>query len=311
MKANHASSLTLALSLVIGCGPDTGSVSEARRDEGRKLLVYTTSYPVQYFAERIGGDAADVVFPAPPEIDPAHWSPDPEIIAEYQAADLILLSGGGYARWIGHASLPRATMVDASQSIADRLIPLEGGPSHQHGPTGQHSHEGAAFTLWLDPELATEQARTVAEAFAKARPDAAADFSARLADLEEDLRLLDRELAAATREIEAQPLLFSHPVYQYLEHRYGLNARSLEWEPNQAPSAAQWRELEALLTQHSAQLMVWEAEPLPETRSRLASMGLGVAVFEPLGNRPTQGDWLQTMRRNARELSVAREDPEL
>ena len=30
-----------------------------------KLTVYTVNYPLAYFAERIGGDAAEVVLPVP------------------------------------------------------------------------------------------------------------------------------------------------------------------------------------------------------------------------------------------------------
>jgi zinc transport system substrate-binding protein len=304
MKPIHALALMLTVVLLVGCRSDTESVSEARRDERAKLRVYTTSYPIYYFAERIGDDKVEVVFPAPVGIDPAHWSPDPETVVDYQGADLILLSGAGYESWIDRASLPRARLVDTAEAIGDRLIPLQGGPTHQHGPEGQHTHEGAAVTLWLDPDLAIEQARAIAKAFADARPAAAAGFSARLAGLEEDLRVLDRALVAATKAIGTQPLLFSHPVYAYLERRYGLNARSLHWEPDQSPSPAQWRELEALLARHPAQLMVWEAEPLAESRSRLASLGVGVVVFEPLGNRPVEGDWLQAMRRNAQELAL-------
>ena len=35
------------------------------------LNIYTVNYPLAYFAERIAGDQAKVVFPAPPGVDPA------------------------------------------------------------------------------------------------------------------------------------------------------------------------------------------------------------------------------------------------
>ena len=69
-----------------------------------KIVVYTVNYPLAYFAERIGGGGVTVEFPAPEEIDPAFWKPAPEIIAAYQTADVILLNGAGFARWIGQAS---------------------------------------------------------------------------------------------------------------------------------------------------------------------------------------------------------------
>ena len=57
------------------------------------LSVYTVNYPLAYFAERIAGDQARVVFPAPSDVDPAFWQPDRETIRTYQQADLILLNG--------------------------------------------------------------------------------------------------------------------------------------------------------------------------------------------------------------------------
>ena len=55
-----------------------------------KLLIYTVNYPLQYFAQRIGGEFVTVKFPAPPGIDPAFWNPDTKTVAEYQSADVIL-----------------------------------------------------------------------------------------------------------------------------------------------------------------------------------------------------------------------------
>jgi ABC-type Zn uptake system ZnuABC Zn-binding protein ZnuA len=75
-------------------------------------MVYTVNYPLQYFAERIGGDRVDVRLPAPADVDPAYWSPGAETVAAYQGADLILLNGAGYAQWVQRASLPRAQRVD-------------------------------------------------------------------------------------------------------------------------------------------------------------------------------------------------------
>jgi len=51
--------------------------------------------------------------------------------------------------------------------------------------------------------------------------------------------------------------------------------------------------------------MLWEAEPLPQTRDRLAAVGLRLAVFDPAGNRPATGDYFSVMRRNIVSLETA------
>ena len=221
------------------------------------LTVYVVHYPLRYFAERIGGEFVRVVFPAPTDVDPADWSPDAETVAAYQAADLVLLNGASYARWVQRASLPRARLVDTSAAFRDRLIAQDAATTHIHGPEGAHSHADVAFTTWLDPALAILQARAVANAFAEARPEHEAAFGAGLAALETALGELDARLAEATRAIGETPLLFSHPVYQYFARRYGLNARSLHWEPDEPPDEPAWRALEELLVEHPARSMIW------------------------------------------------------
>jgi zinc transport system substrate-binding protein len=298
----------IAAATLAGCGEgEPGAVAPAAR-KGDRLSVFVVNYPLQYFAEQIGGDRVAVVFPAPPDQDPAYWSPDPGTVAAYQAADLILLNGAGYASWVQRSSLSRARLVDTSAGFPEQLIPLEENVTHSHGPEGDHTHRGTAFTTWLDPGLAILQAKAVRDAFAKARPDREAIFQQGFSTLEADLRELDRRLTVAAEAIGDAPLLFSHPVYQYLIRRYGWNARSVHWEPEQPPSETMWRELEELLATHPARWMVWEGEPNDSTVKRLETMGLVSVVYAPCSSVPGEGDFLAVMRANlvGLERAVAR-----
>lgn len=110
-----------------GCGsPDPAGAPASNGDEAGKLSVHVVNYPLYYFAERIGGVRVHVEFPAPADIDPAFWSPDADTVAGFQAADLILLNGAGYAKWAGRAICrrrdwwihPRASATGTSRSRA-------------------------------------------------------------------------------------------------------------------------------------------------------------------------------------------------
>jgi zinc transport system substrate-binding protein len=292
---------SIAAAAVLACGP--GEQPEPARpvatEAAAPLAVYAVNYPLRYFAERIGGDLVQVVFPAPADVDPAHWSPGADTVAAYQAADLILRNGAGYARWVQRASLPRARLVDTSASFGDRLIAQDAAPSHIHGPEGAHAHADLAFTTWLDPELAILQARAVAEAFAGARPEHAAAFRSGMAALETALGELDARLGESARAIGETPLLFSHPVYQYFARRYSLNSRSLHWEPDEPPGERAWRALEDLLVEHPARWMIWEAAPSEATLRRLEALGVRSIVYSPCAKAPEEGDFLSVMRGNA------------
>ena len=272
------------------------------------LSVYTVNYPLAYFAERLAGENAAVVFPAPDDVDPAFWKPDMATIRSYQEADLILLNGAGYAKWVKNVSLPRLRTVDTSASIGDQLIRTQGGIAHTHGAGAEHSHAGTAFTTWLDLSLAARQARAVADALQRRLPQQHQLIEENYLALERSLLALDEQLLKLVKMGPALPLLGSHPVYQYLARRYGINLKSLFWEPGELPGEEQWRQLEALQASHQAKWMIWEAQPLAETAARLGKLGIQSIVIAPAGNRPAEGDFIDAMEQNLANLKLVYEE---
>lgn len=292
--------LLLSCFVALACSQEPAP--EAAPARQGPLRVIAVNAPLASFARAIGGGAVAVDVPAPPGVDPALWSPDPETVAEVQQADLVLRNGAGYARWIDRASLRSERLVDTSAGFRDALIPVDDTVVHQHGPAGEHSHGALAFTIWLDLRLARLQAGAVAAAFAAARPAQADGFATREAALAARLERLDQRLAAASARFGAAPLLLSHPVYQYPTARYGWNARALHWEPDQLPGDEQWQVLDALLEGHRARWMLWEAAPSAETRRRLNARDITPVVFAPGANLPPDQDWLDLMEANLTRL---------
>ena len=270
-----------------------------------KLSVYVVNYPLKYFAERIGGEHVKVVFPAPATVDPAYWMPEIKTISAYQQADLILLNGAGYAKWIYQVSLPQSKLVNTSAKFEEQYIRVKGAVSHSHGPGGQHAHEGVAFTTWIDFNLAAGQAKAIAVAFGRRRPQLKNTFEKKFADLKKDLLALDQSIKAIVSKNRNQPLIASHPVYDYFARRYGLNINSVHWEPDEIPSREQWMELQNMLKHHPTQWMIWEGTPLKEPVERLKSLGINSLVYDPCGNTPQEGDFLKIMHQNVENLQRA------
>jgi zinc transport system substrate-binding protein len=262
------------------------------------LTVYTVNYPLQYFTQRIAGDHARVVFPAPADVDPAFWMPDHKTIGEYQQADLILLNGAAYAKWVSKVSLPRLRQVDTSKAFKDGLITVRDTVTHSHGPAGEHSHTGTAFTIWLDFYQAVQQAEAIAEALSRKQPEHKSDFENNLAALRKDLMGLDLEIQQAIAKKPHQLLFASHPIYHYLARRYQLQIEDMVWEPDDMPNDQQWQQLRLAQERFPAGWMLWEKQPLPEIVQQLDSMGIGIAVFDPCAKRPASGDFLSVMHDN-------------
>jgi zinc transport system substrate-binding protein len=292
--------------LATACGQAPVEVGEtAAAPAAAPLTVYTVNYPLSYFATRIGGDRVRVEFPAPPDGDPAAWAPGAEDIVAYQQADLILLNGAGYAGWTRIVTLPEDKLVNTSASFADRYISEDSG-SHSHGPDGEHSHEAeTAFTTWLDPQLAIAHAAAIRDALSARQPEAAADFQAGFEALQSDLTSLDTDFEAVFGQLGDAPVVFSHPVYQYLERRFGINGVSVHWEPGEMPGNEELMKLANRLVSHPAQMMIWEGEPMPDTVAALSAMSVDSVVLDPCGNRPADGDFLTVMQENVANLRAA------
>ena len=266
------------------------------------LDIYVVNYPLQYFAERIGDEHVKVTLPVPADMDPVYWRPKIADIGAYQQADLILLNGAGYAQWVNTVSLPRSKTVDTSRSFKGRYITVKETMTHSHGAEGEHAHEGLAFTTWLDLKLAAKQAEAIAKALSIKRPKQKELFMANYQSLEKDLLELDSRIKNIVSSDNIKPVIFSHPVYDYFEKAYGVNGRSVHWEPDQVPSPDQIARLNKQLEDHPAKWMIWEGAPMKSSVEILKKMGIQSVVFTPCGNVPTEGDFMMVMKQNVANI---------
>ena len=270
------------------------SGSPERSSDGKTVL--TTFYPTQYFAERIAGDHLNIGCPVPADADPVFWKPDKAAIQKYQAADLIIINGADFEKWIKMASLPENRIVDTTKSFEQDFIQYKESVAHKHGPEGEHTHEGTDGHTWLDPNNAKIQAAAIHRALAKRWPQHATDFEKNFQLLVADLDALDD----AFGQIDAgSPLLASHATYNYVARRYGWEITSLELDPDLLPPK------DAIPAGHAAQVLLWESPPREQSVALLEKRhGVRSVVFSPA---ESQGelDYLATMKANLERLSRA------
>ncbi|MEO0544967.1 MAG: zinc ABC transporter substrate-binding protein [Pseudomonadota bacterium] len=259
-----------------------------------RLSVVAVNYPLQYIAERLLGERADVVFPVPEGVDPSFWRPTIADISNIQAADLILLNGAGFASWVDRVSLPRSKLVDTSAGIKDQLIVTES-IVHSHGDGGEHTHEGIATYTWLDPTLAIAQARAIMAAAIRLGLVDANDVEDSFDALSADLEMLDDQTQKALNGSTDVHLIATHPRYQYFARRYAVPISALEWDAGSEPSDEQVKDLEKLVSETGARILIWEAEPSAGTVEAIAELGVTSVTFSPLA-QPTDGmDYLQAI----------------
>ena len=226
------------------------------------------------------------------------------MILKFQQADLIILNGAGYAKWTRKTSLPLLRTVDTSRSFTSDFIKTTSAVTHSHGPSGDHSHGGTAFTTWLDFSLAAQQAEAIYQALLRKRPSSQEYFTKNLEALKKDLLQLDDQMLDLSRKKPNLPLIASHPIYQYMAKRYTLNLKMVMWEPDVYPEKEDWKHFEGIVKDEDIQWMVWEGQPLTESENRLEDMGIKSVVFSPCFAKPQQGDFLSVMQQNVHNFMM-------
>ena len=268
-----------------------------------KTVVQSVNYPLHYFATRLATESFDLQYLVDPEVDPAFWKPKDADLTVFQKADLILLNGATYEKWMKTVSLPAAKMLDTSKAFAKTYLKAES-KEHRHGDGSVHSHAGTAFTTWIDFSQASQQAEAIATRFKKMQPGSAEKIDANLVALKSDLDALDASMKAFGEKWGDQPLVASHPIYQYLARAYGLKIEAIEWEPGMEIKDKDLADLKKILAKHPAKWMIWEDAPTAENIAVIDALGVKSVVFSPSANVPGEGDWLGVMKANLANLEA-------
>jgi zinc transport system substrate-binding protein len=300
------------VTLLVAAGVILGGCDKKKSEEDKKSrgVIYTTFYPTKYFAERIGGEAVEVVCPVPDDEGAIFWQPDRKMIEEYQKADLIIINGAEFAKWVLKVSLPETKVVNTAKPFEDEFIVFENAIRHSHGLTGEHAHEGIDGHTWLDPVNAKIQAQEIKKAMASKFGQHKEEFERGFAALAKDLDAFDAKLRSYTKTYKNEPILASHPAYNYVARRYGWNVKNLDLDPEEVPSDETFNGIKEMLKSFPAKYLLWEAYPLKEIAERFKSeLGIDSVEFSPcelLGKEAIGAglDYLTVMKQNLENIEV-------
>ncbi|MEM0983868.1 MAG: metal ABC transporter substrate-binding protein [Planctomycetota bacterium] len=208
---------TLLIAVAPLCLTACGSKQSQAPTRTIEPIVVATTGAHASLASRIADGAIDVVCILPPGTDAASWWPAEDDVRRLQSAQLILLNGFGLESWSSNIALPRSRVLDLSRSVRIEPIIMPG-VTHSHGPDGDHSHDLENPYVWLDPALAIEQTRAIAERMSRAFPDSAEDFEANAAVVVAELSAIDQKLKAL--DLGGRPIAADGPQFDYVARRY-------------------------------------------------------------------------------------------
>ena len=278
--------LALAAGAVTGCTPAEGS--------GQPEVV-ASFYPLQYVAERVVGDHAEVTNLTEPGVEPHDVELSPRQTAKVSSASVVFHEKG----------LQPAVDQVISNDRPDHVVDAADAVDLQKG-----EDEGLDPHFWLDPTLLGRAAAAFTDTMAKADPDHAADFRANNTRLQADLEKLDRDFRTGLAECATRKVVVSHDAFGYLGERYDLDVHAIAGlSPDAEPSARRLGELADLIRDDDITTVFTERLASPKLADTLASdLGIATAVLDPiegLADEDGDGDYLGLMRENLAALQKA------
>ena len=312
-RLRAAAAVALLTPLLAACGDPFGGGAEA----GTGPRVVASFYPLQYVAERVAGEHAQVTSLTSPGVEPHDLELSVEQTATLADADLVLYEKGMQpavdeaVQQNGPDEAIETTEVSPLEETGDHAG--EESPDEHADETAEehaeHAHEDGDPHFWLDPLKLAEVGDTLGERMAEVDPDHAEAYRANAADLRDDLAALDEEYTSILDDCARDTVVVSHDAFGYLE-RYGLHFEAIAGlSPDAEPSPAHLAELQDLIEREGITTVFSETLASPAMARTIASdLGLDTGVLDPvegLGDETAQEDYLSLMRQNLVALQEA------
>lgn len=257
MKKTTFISIFMVIAAVLsGCAQDR---ADQEKDEGL-LQVYTTVYPLQFFAQQIGGEYVNVETIYPPGADEHTFEPSQKDMMALADSDLFFYVGLGLEGFVDKANKilknEDVKMVPVGESLhldeagehQDEAHNEDGTVEESHNEQGHdeedhtdendhadeknteddgHNHGDYDPHVWLDPVYANELALAIKEHLTAQMPEHKDTFEKNYTELTAQLKDLDQQFSKVVGSAKRNEILVSHSAFSYWEERYGIQQISI------------------------------------------------------------------------------------
>lgn len=318
-----------ALTLSACMSPSTSGGSSSK--DG-KLTVMASFYPLQYLAEKIGGEHVSVSSLTPDGAEPHELELSPKMVDSLSSADAVIYLAG-FQSAVDEAIEQQAPKTVIDVSPAAELIEAGTDANHpsedeedtadeaQSGQTEAHDHEGHDHEghdhhhdmstdphFWLDPTRMAHAATLVGDKLAEADSAHADVYKANAKALAEELNTLSDTLVTKTSNCKVKTFVTAHTAFGYLADRTGLTQVGISGlDPESSPSPARLADIAQTAKEQGVTTIFTEALIDPKVAQTLADdLGITTAVLDPIESQTDASkDYAATMNSNIDALTKA------
>ncbi|MDP7088294.1 MAG: metal ABC transporter substrate-binding protein, partial [Dehalococcoidia bacterium] len=176
--------ILLAISILTGCD------RELEEADGGKINVVTTTYPLTFIAERIGGKRISIVQIVKPGVEAHDFEPAPSDVIQIKESDIFIYNHPSLEGW-SSGLIDRSNISADSNTIWVQTIQLEESDKEH----GHDEHAGIDPHVWLNPLDYLEQSERILSGLVEADPQGSHDYTRNADALKVELLALDKNLS--------------------------------------------------------------------------------------------------------------------
>ena len=328
-----AAACAAATALALSACTSTATSGDSSSKDG-KLAVMASFYPLQYLAEKIGGEHVSVTSLTPDGAEPHDLELSPKMVDSLSSADAVVYLAG-FQSAVDEAIeqqapktvidvSPAAELVEAgtdanhpSEEEEEATDEAQSGETeaHDHDHEG-HDHEGhdhhhdmsADPHFWLDPTRMAKAATLVGDKLAEADSAHADVYKANAKALADELNTLSDTLVTKTSSCKVKTFVTAHTAFGYLADRTGLTQVGISGlDPESSPSPARLAEIAQIAKEQGVTTIFTEALIDPKVAQTLADdLGITTAVLDPIESQTDASkDYAAVMQANIDALTKA------
>ncbi|MDX9942740.1 MAG: zinc ABC transporter substrate-binding protein [Bacteroidales bacterium] len=257
--------------------------------EPRAEVVSVSIMPLQYFVDRLTGEALEVNVMVPEGASHGTYSPTARQMQKLSDSGIYFRFGylgyeQAFIRRLGELN-PELVEVDLSSQVE-----LIRGEAVVHG---DHVHEGGIDPhVWMSPKAVLSLMPAIRESLAEVFPQHREAIHKNYPAFVGEIEMLHQEMLKVTQQMQQKRFLIFHPALSYLARDYGLEQVSIEHEGKE-PSPAQ---LSRLIADARAEEIpvIFIQEEYDKRNAELVASETGAAL---VGINPLSYDWMQEMNR--------------
>ena len=298
--------------LLAGC---SGQTSTNPKPQNTPKVVVASFYPLAFIADRVAGDAVQVVNLAG-NSEVHSYEPTPKDMVALGQADLVLLQGAGLEPWADSVATELRSQNTPVLKLAESFDLVEIDENHQdeddhedeHDHHHHHNHGSFDPHIWLDPTMAAEMVDRITSAMVEMDGENKAVFERNAKDLKSEFAQLDEFFKSNLQNCERREVIISHDAFGYLARRYNFETHSIAGlSPHDEPSAKTLAALKNKAEKGQTHLLVEENSVKKFSETLAAETRLEMLPINPLESGSLEGekDFFAISRQNAQSLKTA------